>query len=918
MQVAGALAHAHARGVIHRDIKPSNLLLDTNGIVWVTDFGLAKSDDEELTQTGDFLGTLRYMSPERFSGKCDALSDVYALGLTIYELLLQRPAFESSDQLKLIDLITKTDPPTPRSLDRRIPRDLETIVLKAIEKDPESRYASAKELGADLDRFMHDVPIRARRASIPERLFRWSRRNKALSAALAGVLLLLTSLTVTSTVAYFRQTALTMEKQAETTRALAAEGTAKEQEEEAKRKAAEATAARETIRQNLYTAQMVSAGYAAMQPEGIGQVLRLTEAWIPKAGEDDLRGWEWYYLQSLSYSAQLTLRGSNLFLRSAHWSPDGTRLACARETDSGEVVVVWDAVSGRVLLETPVMIDGRQAGLPSRISWSPDGKRLACGTWGGKVFVLDAATGDTLLISRREHTKVILVVDWSPDGSQLASGDRGGTVKLWDATTGKVLHTLAGHTGPVRWFSWHPRDNRLASAGWDATVRVWDRATGKQLHTLEGHLGDVWWVVWSPDGKRLASVGDKGNIEIWSAETYAELLEIEGHASRIGSVDWSPDGKQLATGGQDHSVRVWSAATGDQIALLQGHRAEVWSVQFSPDGKRLASVGDDDTVKVWELSMGDGNRDYSTGQEHVPVVRWSPDGTRLAVGGDGVKWWSRAGDPDPVVLMKPGQTYATTVTWHPQGTRLAAGCADGKIRVWDTDTAKLLHTITAHPKSSLWILVHWSPDGTQLASIRNGSETLQIWDAATGAERLAITQEGASAFDWSSDGAKLVVGGRTGPVAIWDTATGRKLRVVKQQSSVVDTLAWSPDNKKLASTRFDHTVELWDLSTGEVKILKGHTDDARRVCWSPDSTRVASAGNDRTVRVWNAATGEEMLVLMGKDRSILWVDWSPDGKRIAACGQGGKVTVWDATTGYQREAARLDTAATRPAGKDGK
>ncbi len=176
-QAASALVHAHARGVIHRDIKPSNLLLDTDGVVWVTDFGLAKAEDDGLTQTGDVLGTIRYMAPERFLGQADARSDVYALGLTLYELLLLRPAFDSPNRLALIEQVRSVDPPRPRSIDPRIPLDLETIVLKAVEKDAKARYASADAMSEDLRRFLADEPIQARQVSTTERYWRWARRT---------------------------------------------------------------------------------------------------------------------------------------------------------------------------------------------------------------------------------------------------------------------------------------------------------------------------------------------------------------------------------------------------------------------------------------------------------------------------------------------------------------------------------------------------------------------------------------------------------------------------------------------------------------------------------------------------------------------------------------------------------------------
>jgi serine/threonine-protein kinase len=185
-QVAAALAYAHARGVVHRDIKPSNLLLDAAGVVWVTDFGLAKGQDEGLTHTGDILGTLRYMAPERFRGEGDGRADVYALGLTLYELLTLRPAFDSPDRLQLIEQVKTREPDRPRSADPRVPRDLETIVLKAIDKDPRRRYPTAEALGEDLRRFLADEPIQARPVGALERGWRWCRRNPALAAALTA------------------------------------------------------------------------------------------------------------------------------------------------------------------------------------------------------------------------------------------------------------------------------------------------------------------------------------------------------------------------------------------------------------------------------------------------------------------------------------------------------------------------------------------------------------------------------------------------------------------------------------------------------------------------------------------------------------------------------------------------------------
>jgi serine/threonine protein kinase len=194
LQVAQALAYAHSQGTFHRDIKPSNLLLDDRGRVWVTDFGLAKLvEPDEAPQPGDLAGTLRYMAPERFRGQSDARGDVYSLGLTLYELLTLRPAFDELDRGQLVRQITQEEPPTPRQCDPTIPRDLESIVLKASARDPKHRYSSAGELADDLRRFLEDKPVQARPMSPAERFQRWCRRNPAvasLTAVTAGLLVL--------------------------------------------------------------------------------------------------------------------------------------------------------------------------------------------------------------------------------------------------------------------------------------------------------------------------------------------------------------------------------------------------------------------------------------------------------------------------------------------------------------------------------------------------------------------------------------------------------------------------------------------------------------------------------------------------------------------------------------------------------
>jgi len=215
VQAAEALAYAHQQGTLHRDVKPANVLVDDHGVVWVTDFGLARSESgPEVTQPGDLTGTLRYLPPERFGGKLDARGDVYGLGLTLYELITGRCGYDEADRSALIRQITQSSPPAPRRINPAVPRDLETIVLKAVAREPQGRYASALALADDLRRFIEDRPILARRVGAPERLWRWCRRNRTIAALSAATMLLVVAVALVASVSYVRtRAALTGESE---------------------------------------------------------------------------------------------------------------------------------------------------------------------------------------------------------------------------------------------------------------------------------------------------------------------------------------------------------------------------------------------------------------------------------------------------------------------------------------------------------------------------------------------------------------------------------------------------------------------------------------------------------------------------------------------------------------------------------
>jgi serine/threonine protein kinase len=548
VQVAEALAHAHGQGVLHRDIKPSNLLLDADGEVWVTDFGLAKLEGSDgPTRTGDVVGTLRYMAPERFDGWSDPRSDVYGLGMTLYELLTLRPAYEATTRARLVERVLHAEPPAPRSLDPKIPRDLETVVLKAIAKEPGERYPTAAAIAEDLKNFLAGRPIRARRVGTAERAWRWCRRNPA-AAGLVGASVVAAMALVGIVVGLIDNARV---------RGSEREAVAARRAEAQERKKAEGAA--ESERRLGYFHRIVLAEW-----ERQGNNANRAEQLLDQC-PTDLRGWEWHYLKQVCHSDFLTITGHTGQVFGVAFSPDGKRIASAGTQDRSV------RISDTTNLQEITSFDGLD-GWVSSVAFSPDGKRLATGVWN------------------------------SEQGQP-------GSVRIWDLETRKHL-TLHGHVGAIWCVSFSPDGGRIASASGDRTVRIWDANTGVPIKTLGDPAQGFTSVAFSRDGKYLASAtGNRdeydlenrpGVITIRDATTWKEVRSLEGHSRSVNSVAFSPDGGRLASASSDRTVKIWDTDTGHELSTLRGNNQFFVGVAFSPDGNRLVSASEDGTLRVWD------------------------------------------------------------------------------------------------------------------------------------------------------------------------------------------------------------------------------------------------------------------------------------------------------------------------------
>ena len=834
-QICEALSHAHHRGVIHRDVKPSNLLLDQQGVAWLADFGLAKQTDDGLTGTMEAPGTLRYMSPERFQGQCDQRSDVYGLGVSLYELLAQQPLFRGNDHLALLKQIQNDQPTALREIDPEIPRDLQTIVAKAMEKDAARRYATADEFGQDLRRFLDGEPIRARRVSLAERVWLWAKKERALATSLAAVFLLLVTAAMGSIFAAQQQAQLATEKAAETK---------------------EATKQRDEARQNAYFADIRQA-YQDWENGQTRRMLTTLRAYLPVEGRLDVRGWEWYYLLHLAHNHVTTLTDFDGVATQVAWTPNDQRLVSAHSDGS---LRFWDR-SGKPILKIPI---------PSLAQFSINqaGDRVVTASSDSLLRFWDVETGKLVRTLKTDFSE-LQAVDWHEGTQQLAIA--GKRITVGEGQPDKLVGgsaVISARDGDVIWrqdaypfqIKFSPDGSRAVelSGGKFRVVEL----NGPPRETAIVPFRDFQpkCVSWFPDNRRfvigcflhpscLMEAGDEGVQQIgrFSEQT-------------IDAVVVSRNGERIFAGNRGQRIDLMDVTNTDvkRLKSLRGHLGPPVSVAIDSQEKLLASASQDGSIRIWDLSGPEkAGEPVSFGQSPDGRWRWHTEGSSEVAITDSL-------DRDAKKIVFARNPVEVKAKFFPKVSRALfwdvswAGCPY-RVAIFDTDAGRIVDYWLANNARPPWASV-----SCDFATMSTNDGGIMFFDGRTGHIRSIALHAGSdfACAGLSPDG-KKIASCLNGEVKVWDAATTTEEATMfgQRPGGFMPWLCWGNTNRFFATASVDRTIVIWDAyekrAHQTLHGLQGMPQLGQFGFLLDDRRFTARDGENQ--KVWDVGTGREIL-----------------------------------------------------------
>lgn len=953
IDLCNAIAYAHSRHVVHRDIKPANVMVGEFGETVVLDWGLAKARKghdahasvieqsimsmnlgseikSAKTNYGQLLGTPAYMPPEQALGhtdKIDERSDIYSLGVVLYEILTGRLPFKAKTVKDLITHVIYEDPVPIRQVEPDTPMELAAICERAMRKSPSERYASAKELADEVTRFQSGALVNAYVYSTADLMTRFLQRYR--SAIYVGVAFIVLGALVSGVyvmqITHARNVAIEQRRIANAER-----DHAREAEAEAQRQRAAVEEERNESERQRKIAE-VQSYYSSIQlaSSKINQRQYPLARRILWAASEEYRNWEWGYFLNQCYQSLRVLEGHEDRVLGAAFSPDGARIV----TIAGNDARLWSVANGTLQFT----LKGHAEKIWS-VAFSRDGKRLLTVSWDLSVKVWDTARGVLLSTLEGEadvagaafspdgalvliaaddqarlwearsgklvrtfdgHSETVENANFSPDGGRVVTASWDRTARVWDTESGALQLTLRGHAYGVMYAAFSPDGERIVTASKDNTAKVWNAANGRELATLIGHSDEIWNVSFSADGKRLATLAWDKSVRIWDMSDYHLITTIDGHDLSIETAQFSPDGRFIVTASRDRSAKVWDAIDGKQVAVLMGHSGEVWSAGFSPDSASVVTASEDKTARIWSvprLAAKAPEEDNVAGRaEGVTRAAFSPDRRQFVTTSrdQTVKVWDVEGGALQLTLEGHAGDV-NSADFSPDNTRIVTASGDNTARIWSAEGGALLASLEGH--TGAIERATFSPDGSLIATSSH-DKTARLWNAEDGALLNTLTGhiDAVVSTAFSPDGSRAITASLDGTAKLWNVADGALLHTLEGHSDSVMNALFSPDGSRAATVSRDETAKVWDAGSGELlATLEGHTQEILSAAFSPDGSRIVTASADKTAMVWNALDGSLLVSLEDPGGGILNASFSPDGEAIITASGDNTTRTWSA------------------------
>jgi WD40 repeat protein/serine/threonine protein kinase len=871
VQFCNGMEYAHRHGMIHRDIKPENILMTRDGILKITDFGIARvqdssqevgisgqgatSGDGQLTVIGTVMGSPAYMSPEQWEDphNVDARTDVFSFGVCMYEMLCGRRPYASTS----IEAKGKDEKPYDSTkLRDNLPASLASLLKRSAALDSDERYSSFDELRGELLNIYNDLFHRnPPHAEVNDAgLLADGLNNRALSYLELG-------------------------------------------------RAGEAEQLLEEVLKvdSIHPEATYNRGLILWRSGRMTDEALLTQ--LEESRKSHICDWRAGYLMGLVHIERGDADSAIAMLEEA-LSFSGGRA----DVESALKIAKGGTGKWGRYIRT---FEGYTNGVFS-IAISQDGRFALSGGWDNTLKLLEFSSGKCIR-TFEGHTGTVSSIAMSPDGKFAISGSEDKTLKLWKLSTGRHIRTFKGHTDKVTSVAigW---DGRFAISGsHDNTLKLWELSTGVCKRAFEGHTLWVTSVAISPDGRYAISGSIDGTLKLWELSTGMCIKTFEGHNNGVNSIAISPDGRYILSGSWDNTLKLWELSTGKCIRTFEGHTHFVTSVAISPDGRFAISGSEDNNLRLWELSTGVCKRTFEGHTHFVTSVAISPDG-RFALSGSifdsavdetfkTFRLWELGSGPS-----------SPFITTQPRGFGILMGDSDAFQRLMKqaaehlesdspgaaSDAIGEARQVSGYRQSAAALdLLHRAGKRGVRTNLRSGWYVRTFQGHTSGVESVAMSPDGRYAISGSADNT----------LRLWELSTGKCIRTFEGHTSWVNSVAISPDGRYAISGSDDKTLRQWELSTGEcIRTFEEHSDKVNSVVISPDGRFTLSGSGsyefdkserkiDKTLMLWELSTGRHIRTFKGHTGWRESVTMSPDGRYILYGSEDSAFILWELSTG---------------------